>query len=166
MRILGRSVHSLPNWGHLLLLRRLIAVSLQHTQDRLHLGVGQSLVRVHARGARGCEQRPEVRLGHLDSMLQLPRAFREAARAPLRLHAHLSVLATFFPGRLQLRTELGNLLAQLHQPIHGGPAQVRVRQAATTSGACFLGPLAGASASALDRLPFALGDGGRIQQTI
>ena len=69
-----------------------------------------------------------------------------SARAARPPHASL-VLTRLFPGRLQLGSELGDLLAQLDQPIHGRPAHVRVREAATTSGAGVLRPFPGAPAS-------------------
>ena len=162
----ARSIGSASGGRFAFLLRRLIAVALQHTEDRLHLGVGQSLVGVHARGTRGCKQGPEVGLGHLDPMLQLSSAFREAAGPPLCLGPHLPVLTGFLPGRLELGAEQGNLLTQLDQPIHGRTAQVRVRQAATTSGARILRPFPGASASSLDRLSFPIGDRGLVQEAV
>ena len=68
----------------MLFLRRLVAVALQDTEDRLHLGVREPLVGMHARRARGREQRPEVGLGHLDAMLQLAGTLGERPRASAR----------------------------------------------------------------------------------
>ena len=121
---------------------------------------------MHAGRARGREQRPEVRLGHLDAVLQFTSTFCERPRAPLGLRSHLPVLPGLFTGGLQLSSEQGDLLAELHEPIHRGPAQVRVREAATTTGPRVLLPLPGAPSLALDRLSLARGDRRSVEETI
>ena len=122
---------------------------------------------MHAGRARGGEQRPQVRLGHLGAMLQLTGPFRERPRAALGLHAHLAVLARLFPCRLQLGPELRNLLAQLDEPIHRRSAHVRVGEpAAPPPGLGVLGALAGAPALPLDRLPLPGSHGRVVQQAI
>ena len=121
---------------------------------------------MHARGARGREEGPEVGLGHIDTVFQFTGTLGECPRAPLGLRPHLPVLTGFFPRCLQLGAELGNLLAQLNEPIHRRSAEVRVRETTTTSRAGVLLLLAGAPAFAVDRLSLPFGDGRSVQETV
>ena len=121
---------------------------------------------MHARGARGREEGPEVGLGHLDAMFQFTGTLGERPRTPLGLRPHLPVLTRFFARCLQLGAELGDLLAQLNEPIHRRSAEVRVRETTTTSRAGFFLLLAGAPAFAVDRLSLPFGDGRSVQETV